>query len=205
MIKTWRKFNESNSFELTNEMILDIIIFAQFSIQLSTEISKIINVIKNNDILMDLLEEWESTWFENEENFITNKLISDFNRHISEVMNQIKNDNDVKSQLKQIWMNIKKLLGKIPTFSEIIDMSVDILDSKYKLDFELRTVLEITYFKECNISEHISSYKDIETLMSRLGSKGINVYLYSFNYDWPETVNQDNLESRIKIRVSNRN
>lgn len=205
MIKTWTKFNESNSFELTNEMILDIIIFAQFSIQLSTDISKIMNVIKNNNILINLLEEWELTWFENRENFITNKLISNFDRHISEVMNQIKDDNDEKNKLKEIWMNIKKLLGKIPTFSEIIDMSVDMLDSKYKMDFELRTVLEITYFKECDISEHISSYKDMETLISRLRSKGINVYLDSFNYDWPGTVDPDSQESRIKMQVSNRN
>jgi hypothetical protein len=207
MIKNWNKFNENTSDStLTHEMIKDIILFRNFSTIASVEFKNLYKLITSNDVLLKLCDEYDDISWSEGQTGLTSGYLSKLYKIVSKSLSDIENDEESKKSIKDIWLKIKNLFGKVPLFSEIEELSINIIDNGYALYFESNFIsgtgrIKISYFKITNIEDHIETYEDIKTIMLRLKKSGVNVSLESFSYEWPQTVDPDEMESKIEIKV----
>lgn len=204
MIKNWRKFNENSSTNvLTEDMLKDIIIFRQNTIASSKKLSDIWDKIDNNEIMKEMIIEYDDNIWDLGSMGMGLKYYAKLNNLSFETLKKIQNQEDIKEDLKNIWISIKKLMGDIPTFSEIEDFLIDMIDNDWSLEFEGEFKgnfsLKLSYMKVTTIEDHIKSYETMKHLIKVLTKPGTYVYLDDYTYRWPQMVGIEQMESVTKI------
>lgn len=209
MIKNWKKFNESsNTNVLTEDMLKDIIIFRQYNISSSKTISDVWKKIDDNKVLKEMSYKYDDDVYHSGETGMGREYYTKLNKLVSETLKEIQDQEDVKEDLKNIWISIKKIMGAIPTYSEIEDLLIDIIDDGWELDFEGSFsndyYLKLSYMKITTIEDHIKSYETMKHLMKVLTRTGTHVYLDDYTYRWPQMAGIEQMESVTKIVLVNK-
>jgi hypothetical protein len=209
MIKDWKKFNESsNTNVLTEDMLKDIIIFRQYTLSSSKRISDIWKKIDSNEVTKEMMIKYDDDMWSYAETGMGSEYFTNLNKLSSETFKQIKEQEDIKKDLKTIWLSIKEFMGGIPTFSEIEDYLVDIIDDGWELDFEGSIssdfYLKLSYMKITTIEEHIKSYETMKSIIKGLTRPGTHVYLDDYTYRWPQMAGIEQMESVTKIILTNK-
>lgn len=199
-IKSWYKFNESSSQDLTEDMILNIIYFRNCSIDNGYGESS--NINKSIDSLIDIYLS-DKLDFESEDlTFANRKDYYKVQKYIHQIYKITLEDLKFKKLFISIYQDIKKIMGKI-LFTDYEDILLEFIDDGFDIDFCFKPGhhMKIDIKKVSQIDEHISCLQKATLAVKRI-TKVFNLpenvaYISTATYESEPSHNESHIEITI--------
>lgn len=199
IVKSWYKYNESSQ-ELTEDMILNIVYFRNYSIFSD---SGVVSIHKDFDSIIDVYLDSELEFGSDWMTFINKEEYKNVQGYINQIYQLSLKDPKLNSMLISLYEKVKVIMGKI-LFTDYEDLLLEFIDDGYDLEFVFRPgdCMKIEIKKTSNIEEHINCLQRVISTTKRM-VKVFNipeniVYISSSTF---ESEPNGHEESNIEITV----
>jgi hypothetical protein len=169
MIKTWHKFNESQSNKLTKEMAQEIIYYVSEDSRPSKEIADdIYHLIDDDSFIM-----YETGYEEMKE-------------MIRKLLSMCQNNTELTEKMIQIYHKIREEREIFPHAHEIEEMLLDFMDSEdfdfmiYSSKYKYR--IKLSKWQQVNLTQFIKNCQDVNKSIIRLESPDYKTKLCKCEY-----------------------